>query len=81
MDGHLVPASSNLKFRCSLENFTLHAFPLPLLTSGGALIEQSRSDQAPYLNQPERSLPSLKIPSVFAPFSGPIIRCALRNRA
>jgi hypothetical protein len=25
MDGHLVPASSNSKFRCSLENFTLDA--------------------------------------------------------
>jgi hypothetical protein len=66
MDGHLVPASSNSKFRCSLENFTLDAFPLPLLTSGRALTEQSRSDQAPCLNQPARSLPSLKIPSVFS---------------
>ena len=25
MDGHLVPASSNSKIRCSLENFTLDA--------------------------------------------------------
>jgi hypothetical protein len=25
MDGHLVPASSNSKFHCSLENFTLDA--------------------------------------------------------
>jgi hypothetical protein len=25
IDGHLVPASSNSKFRCSLENFTLDA--------------------------------------------------------
>jgi hypothetical protein len=53
MDGHLVPASSNSKFRCSLENFTLDAFPLPLLTSGRALTEQSRSDQAPYLDWPD----------------------------
>jgi hypothetical protein len=25
MDGHLVPATSNSKIRCSLENFTLDA--------------------------------------------------------
>jgi hypothetical protein len=25
MDGHLIPASSNSKIRCSLENFTLDA--------------------------------------------------------
>jgi hypothetical protein len=34
MDGHLVPASSNSKFRCSLENFTSDANAGSLLCTG-----------------------------------------------
>ncbi len=54
--------------------------PSPRLTLDRGLVEQGRSDKANLLN-PTRLKRSPPSPKRLAPWGGPIIRCAFRNRA